>query len=88
MDDASTRFSQRTGATELRRLARRESGRVCQRVPMIANMLEGMNRFAGDHDLIRPLCAVGLGSRFVRSIVGARYRTVGAAMTDIRASPS
>ena len=27
---------------ELRRLARRESGRVCQRVLMIANMLEGM----------------------------------------------
>ena len=30
------------GAAELRRLARRESGRVCQRVLMIANMLEGM----------------------------------------------
>ena len=27
---------------ELRRLARGESGRVCQRVLMIANMLEGM----------------------------------------------
>jgi hypothetical protein len=27
---------------ELRRLARRESGRVCQRVLMIANLLEGM----------------------------------------------
>jgi transposase len=29
-------------AAELRRLARRESGRVCQRVLMIANRLEGM----------------------------------------------
>ena len=29
-------------AAELRRLARGESGRVCQRVVMIANMLEGM----------------------------------------------
>src|ERR1700752_4993639 len=42
MDDASILFSQRTGAAELRRLARGESGRVCQRVLMIANMLEGM----------------------------------------------
>ena len=30
------------GAAELRRLARRESGRFCQRVVMIANLLEGM----------------------------------------------
>src|SRR5438477_5755357 len=30
------------GAAELRRVARRESGRVCQRVLMIANLLEGM----------------------------------------------
>jgi aryl-alcohol dehydrogenase-like predicted oxidoreductase len=30
------------GAAELRRLARHESGRVCQRVLMIANLLEGM----------------------------------------------
>ena len=42
MDDAGILFSQRTGAAELRRLARRESGRVCQRVLMIASMLEGM----------------------------------------------
>jgi transposase len=35
-------FRSETGAAELRRLARRESGRVCQRVLMIANMLEGM----------------------------------------------
>src|SRR5207302_6110262 len=35
-------FRSEPGAAELRRLARRESGRVCQRVPMIANMLEGM----------------------------------------------
>jgi hypothetical protein len=30
------------GAVELRRLARGESGRVCQRVLLIANLLEGM----------------------------------------------
>jgi transposase len=39
-------LSRRTGAAELRRLARRESGRVCQRVLMIANMLEGMEHEA------------------------------------------
>jgi len=35
-------FRSEPGAAELRRLGRRESGRVCQRVLMIANMLEGM----------------------------------------------
>ena len=35
-------FRSEPGAIELRRLARGESGRVCQRVLMIANMLEGM----------------------------------------------
>src|SRR6266404_9633726 len=35
-------FRGEPGAAELRRLARRESGRVCQRVVMIANLLEGM----------------------------------------------
>src|SRR6266446_6864592 len=35
-------FRSEAGATELRRLARRESGRVCPRVRMIANMLEGL----------------------------------------------
>src|SRR5207344_3301056 len=35
-------FRSEPGAAELRRLAGRESGRVCQRVLMIANMLEGM----------------------------------------------
>ena len=35
-------FRSEPGAAELRRLARGESGRVCQRVVMIANMLEGM----------------------------------------------
>src|SRR5271154_2665739 len=35
-------FRSEPGAAELRRLARAESGRVCQRVLMIANMLEGM----------------------------------------------
>jgi transposase len=36
-------FRSEPGAAELRRLARRESGRVCQRVLMIANMLDGMD---------------------------------------------
>src|SRR5258708_36916530 len=35
-------FRSEPGAAELRRLARGESGRVCQRVLMIANMREGM----------------------------------------------
>jgi transposase len=35
-------FRSEPGAAELRGLARGESGRVCQRVLMIANMLEGM----------------------------------------------
>src|SRR3981189_3946658 len=35
-------FRSESGAAELRRLARRESGRVCQRVLLIANMLDGM----------------------------------------------
>src|SRR5438876_12407290 len=35
-------FRSEPGAAELRRLARCERGRVCQRVLMIANMLEGM----------------------------------------------
>jgi len=35
-------FRSEPGAAELRRLARREIGRVCQRVLMIANMLKGM----------------------------------------------
>ena len=36
----------RLRAAELRRLARGESGRVCQRVLLIANMLEGMEHEA------------------------------------------
>src|SRR5260370_28010702 len=39
-------FRSEPGAAELRRMARRESGRVCQRVLMIANMLEGMEHEA------------------------------------------
>src|ERR1700674_5929552 len=35
-------FRSEPGAAELRRVARGESGRVCQRVLMIANLLEGM----------------------------------------------
>ena len=43
MDDARhTSFAANRG----RRLARRENGRVCQRVLMIANMLEGMEHEA------------------------------------------
>jgi hypothetical protein len=42
MDDAGILLSRRIGGAELRRLARRESGRVCQRVLMIAYLLEGM----------------------------------------------
>src|SRR6266700_2623734 len=34
-------FRSEPGVAELRRLARRESGRVCQRVLIIANMLDG-----------------------------------------------
>ena len=41
MEDAGILFRSEPGAAELRRLARHESGRVCQRVLMIANMLEG-----------------------------------------------
>src|SRR5580693_3741351 len=39
-------FRSEPGVAELRRLARHESGRVCQRVLMIANMLEGMEHEA------------------------------------------
>src|SRR5258705_5343476 len=35
-------FRSEPGAVELRRVARRQSGRVCQRVLLIANMLEGV----------------------------------------------
>jgi len=42
MEDAGILFRSEPGAAELRRLARHESGRACQRVLMIANMLEGM----------------------------------------------
>ena len=35
-------FRSEPGSAELRRLTRRESRRVCQRVLMIANLLEGM----------------------------------------------
>jgi transposase len=35
-------FRSEPGAAELRRVARGENGRVCQRVLMIANLLEGM----------------------------------------------
>jgi hypothetical protein len=41
-DDLGILFRSEPRAAEPRRLARRESGRVCQRVLIIANMLGGM----------------------------------------------
>jgi transposase len=41
-DDVGILLPQRAGAAELQRLARQEGGRICQRVLMIGNMLEGM----------------------------------------------
>jgi hypothetical protein len=54
-------FRSEPGSAELRRLARGESGRVCQRVLMIANMLEGMEheeaaRLAGLSRSAGPCC--------------------------------
>jgi transposase len=46
MDMPGILFGSDPGAAALRRLARRESGRVYQRVLMIANMLEGMKHEA------------------------------------------
>ena len=48
-------FRSEPGAAELRRLARRESGRVCQRVLMIANMLEGMEQGSGAAGWFEPV---------------------------------
>ena len=56
-------FRSEPGAAELRRLARRESGRVCQRVLMIANMLEGM-----EHEEAARLA----GPRFLRVRISSR----------------
>ena len=55
-------FRSEPGAAELRRLARGERGRVCQRVLMIANILEGMEheeaaRLAGLADQ-RPMSGI------------------------------
>ena len=47
-------FRQDHSGTELRKLARQEDGRVCQRILMIANMLDGMEPEAAAR-------AVGLG---------------------------
>ena len=46
IDDAGILLRSEPGAAELRRLARHESGRVCQRVLMIVNMLEGLEHEA------------------------------------------
>src|SRR6059058_971339 len=48
-------FRSEPGAAELRRLARLESGRVCQRVLMIANLLEGMEHEEAARPLARSL---------------------------------
>src|SRR5258705_11553246 len=52
-------FRSEPGAAELRRLARHESGRVCQRVLMIANMLEGM-----EHEEAARLAGLGRAAAY------------------------
>src|SRR5947209_13387832 len=52
-------FRSEPGAAELRRLARGESGRVCQRVLMIANMLEGM-----EHEEAARLCGLSRSAAY------------------------
>jgi len=52
-------FRGEPGAAELRRLAGRESGRVCQRVLMIANMIEGM-----DHEAAARLAGLSRSSAY------------------------
>jgi hypothetical protein len=60
-------FRSEPGAAELRRLARRESGRVCQRVLMIANRAEVATfggpscRAQGIAEIGMALCEVGCG---------------------------
>ena len=61
-------FRSEPGAAELRRLARRESGRVCQRVLMIANLLEGM-----EHEEAARLA--GLSDQRLTSGITAMKRT-------------
>src|SRR5207253_11177341 len=52
-------FRSEPEAAEPRRLARRESGRVCQRVLMIANMLEGM-----EHEEAARLCGLSRSAAY------------------------
>src|SRR3954468_7723965 len=52
-------FRSEPGAAELRRLARLESGRVCQRVLMIANLLEGM-----EHEEAARLAGLGRSAAY------------------------
>ena len=73
-------FRSEPGAAELRRLARHESGRVCQRVLMIANLLEGMEheeaaRLAGLSRSPRPTSAQKL-----RDTISLRIRASEAAV--------
>src|SRR5207302_123993 len=52
-------FRSEPGAAELRRLARGESGRVCQRVLVIANLLEGM-----EHEEAARLCGLSRSAAY------------------------
>jgi len=73
-------FRSAQGAAELRHLARRESGRVCQRVLMIANLLEGMEheqaaRLAGLSRSRRPASGITAMKRTaLRDCVTGRAR--------------
>jgi hypothetical protein len=64
-------FRSEPGAVELRRLARRESGRVCQRVLMIANLLEGM-----EHEEAARLAGLSRSNRMSQSDLDAVDRGI------------
>ena len=76
-DDVGILFRSEPGAAELRRLARRESGRVCQKVLMIANVLEGIEheeaaRLAGLSRSAADEWHTAMKSRALRDCVTAR----------------
>ena len=62
-------FRSEPGAAELRRLARGESGRVCQRVLMIANLLEGM-----EHEEAARLAGLSRSAAYERIVAIAARR--------------
>src|SRR6201984_2405913 len=72
-------FRSEPGAAELRRLARRESGRVCQRVLLIANMLEGM-----EHEAAARLAGLGRSAAYEWA---NRYERVGLGGCGARRGP-